>query len=101
MRVPRTPSARLLRLALVVSLAAAASFHLAAPAIAAPALVWQRVIPGAVVQSSPAPVVLPDGTGGAGGRAPGGKPSPLNARAGTGTPPAPPPRTQPTTSPPA
>src|SRR2546421_12535439 len=95
MRVPRTPSARLLRLALVVSLAAAASVHLAAPAIAAPALVWQRVIPGAVVQSSPAPVVLPDGTGGIviGGHD--GKGYTPNASDGTDAPRGPPPTTHP------
>src|SRR5947208_1162865 len=86
MRVSRTPSTRLLRLALVVSLAAAASVHLAAPAIAAPALVWQRVIPGAVAQSSPAPVVLPDRTGGLVGGAPDGELYTLKARAATDNP---------------
>ncbi|MCW3044564.1 MAG: hypothetical protein JWL57_2722 [Actinobacteria bacterium] len=86
MRVSRMPSTRLLRVALILFLAAAASVHLAAPAMAAPALVWQRVIPGAVVQSSPAPVVLPDGTGGIVVGAHDGKVYTLNASDGTDAP---------------
>ncbi|MEA2504061.1 MAG: hypothetical protein QOG36_1104, partial [Actinomycetota bacterium] len=86
MRVSRMPSTRLLRVALVLFLAGAASVHLAAPAMAAPALVWQRVIPGAVVQSSPAPVVLPDGTGGIVVGAHDGKVYTLNASDGTDAP---------------
>src|SRR5260370_30471287 len=70
---------RLARALLVLALASAAFFHLAAPANAAPALVWTRTIPGAVVQSSPAPVALPDGTPGIVVAARDGKAYTLNA----------------------
>ncbi len=53
---------RLLRILLMSAVATGAFFRLAAPASAAPAQAWRRIVPGAIVQSSPAPVVLPGGS---------------------------------------
>jgi hypothetical protein len=62
----RRLSYRLSRAFVTLVLAAAAIVQLAPPALAAPVLVWERVLPSpaSIVMSSPAPVTLADGSPG-------------------------------------
>src|SRR5207245_10880112 len=66
MRLARTLWSRLARALLTLLIVGAAVVHLAAPAFAAPALVWERTLPApaAIVQSSPAPLTLSDASSG-------------------------------------